>query len=90
MNKSKSIELSNIALLACKKLLSSKEYSEIHDYINKYNEWGLGMETLIDSLYEEKQYLEKEQFEKIKEAMVSMGLSESNRMEKLSHNVKNT
>ena len=90
MKNNHSIKLCNIALEANKNLIDSEAYEEIADYINKNNEWGIGIEMLIDILCEEKSQVEKGQFKKIKEAMKSMGLEKGNRMETLNNYVKNT
>ena len=90
MKNNHNIKLCNIALEANKNLIDSEAYEEISDYINKNNEWGIGIEMLIDILCEEESQIEKDQFKKIKEAMKSIGLEKNNRMETLNNYVKNT
>ncbi|MFD2205766.1 MafI family immunity protein [Kiloniella antarctica] len=46
----------------------------IHDYIYKYNEWGLGMETLVDALLEDDISITSEQKIVIVKAMEAMQL----------------
>lgn len=90
MKSNRRIKLCNIALEANKNLINSGAYEEISDYFNKHNEWGLGIEMLIDLICEEEIHLERDQFEKIRDAMESMGLGKSNRVECLFNYVKNT
>ena len=80
-DKKAKIELCNKDLEASKHHLSQEIYSEIHNYINTDNEWGLGIETLIDALTEEDIKIEKEQINKIRLAMASMGLGQNDRVE---------
>ena len=70
--------------------LNKEEYFQIHEYINKNNEWGLGIETLIDVLIEENKSIEKEQYNNILLAMTNMGLDQSKRVVELVKHVKNT
>lgn len=90
MNNKERIKLCNSALETCKGSLSAEAYSEIHDNINKYNEWGLGIETLIDILYEDDVSLNEEQFTKIQVSMESMGLGQSDRVGLIRELVRNT
>jgi len=84
------ISLCSIALESVDEYVNSKEYTEIHKFINKYDEWGIGLEMLIDVLCENNRKIEIDQFNKIKEAMISMGLHKSDRMTLLIKQVKNT
>ena len=90
MNDLKRIELCNKALEVCQQLLDEEMYSEIHDYINKYDEWGLGIEMLIDTLSEDDIKIELDQHKLILVAMESMGLDQSDRADLLMKQVKNT
>jgi len=90
MNNKHSFEVSNAALESTKDILPPVFYQEVSDYINKHNEWGLGIETLIDYLCEEESRVTVDQFNKIKEAMECMGLGKSERLKQLSGHVGNT
>ena len=90
MNNTERISLCNIALESNKMYLNKEEYFQIHEYINKNNEWGLGIETLIDVLIEENKSIEKEQYNNILLAMTNMGLDQSKRVVELVKHVKNT
>ena len=79
----KTIQLCNSALTECEMLVSREFAEEVSDYINKYNEWGVGIELLIDVLMEEDKKISIAQFNAVDAAMESMGLSESPRIKQL-------
>jgi hypothetical protein len=90
MNNKKRIELCNMALEGCGELINKKEFTEIHDYINKHAEWEVGMVMLIDILHSDKISINKEQFKKILVAMESMDLGEGEWADVLKNQVKIT
>jgi hypothetical protein len=71
-------------------LIPSGLFQDTYDNINRYNEWGLGIETLIDQISEFGIKISKQDFEKIKAAMVSMGLGDSDRLKYLWENDVNS
>ena len=81
--KNTSIKLCNDALQKCELLISRVVHDEIHAYINKDNEWGVGIEFLIDELTEKEIEITTIQYQSIESAMHSMGLSESDRLSAL-------
>ena len=81
--KNTSINLCNDALQKCELLISRKVHDEIHAYINKHNEWGVGIEFLIDELTEREIEITSSQFQSIESALNSMGLSESSKLSDL-------
>ena len=82
------IDHCNRALEAVRSVIPADLYTEVHDYINRHNEWGLGIETLIDGLSELELRITAEQFALIEAAMASMGLADSSRVSYLrDHNV---
>jgi hypothetical protein len=62
-------------------------YQGVFDYINEHDEWGLGMEVLIDHISESEIAISIQQFEAIKQAMASMGMGDCNRIQYLENNV---
>ena len=86
MNNNERIALCNAALESVKPLIPSSLFQDAYDNINKYNEWGLGIETLMDQISELGIKVSKQDFEKIKAAMVSMGLGDSDRLKYLWEN----
>jgi hypothetical protein len=74
------IDLCNQALEAVRPAIPSDLWNEVHDYINRFSEWGLGMELLIDRLGDTSVRITSEQFALIQAAMDSMGLGESSRV----------
>jgi len=72
-----SIELSKTAYELVKSRLPETDAKTIQEYIYDVNEWGLGMETLVDSLLEEDIPVTKEQKRAILKAMSSMNLDRS-------------
>jgi hypothetical protein len=75
-------------LEAVRSVIPSDLYTDVHDYINRHNAWGLGIETLIDGLSELEFHITAEQFALIETAMASMDLADSSRVTYLrGHNV---
>lgn len=82
------IDHCNRALEAVRSVIPSALYTDVHDYINRYDEWGLGIETLIDELIELEIPITTEQFALIETAMAAMDLADSSRVTYLrEHNV---
>ncbi|MEM6503987.1 MAG: MafI family immunity protein [Planctomycetota bacterium] len=77
------IDLCNRALEAVHSTIPDDLYRDIFDYINERNEWGLGMEILIDQISEYEIKISLQQFEAIEKAMTSMEMSNNNRMQYL-------
>lgn len=48
---------------------------DIYEYIHKVNEWGLGVETVIDYLVEENTELSPGEMEALSEAATSMAIN---------------
>ena len=91
MHNNKVITLCNNALNSVKDTISEQHFKQVHDYINKHNEWGLGMEFLIDWLIDEKTSIARKQYEQIQVAISAMNLDHSYRMNYLEkHNVKSS
>ncbi|MBL8000517.1 MAG: MafI family immunity protein [Flavobacteriales bacterium] len=57
-------------------IIPAELYTEVSDYINRHNEWGVGMDVLVDSLIDGKIRITPEQFTLIEQAMASMGLAQ--------------
>ena len=74
------IDLCNAALEAVRPTIPADLFRDVDDDINRFDEWGLGMEVLIDQLAEFEIEISREQFGLIKTAMDSMGVGESNRV----------
>lgn len=74
------VVLCNRALEAVRPLIPSNLHIEVSDYINRHDEWGVGMELLVDQLSELGIQITKEQFGLIESAMASMGLAEDLRV----------
>ncbi len=74
------IELCNQALEPFRPQLPPSLYREVHDLINRYDEWGIGMEFLIDWIGEFEIEITAEQLRKIEAAMTAMDWAESDRM----------
>ena len=68
------IDLCNRALEAVQAIIPAGLHRDVRAYINDYDEWGLGMEVLIDQLAEFDIKITREQRRLIQEAMDSMGL----------------
>ncbi len=74
------IVLCNQALEGVRSTIPSELHTEVSDYINRHNEWGVGMELLIDQLSEREVRITREQFTLIETAMASMGLADDVRV----------
>jgi hypothetical protein len=74
------IDLCNRALESVRPAIPSDLFRDAHDYINRFDEWLLGMEVLIDQLAEFGIKIDREQFGLIREAMDSMGLADCDRV----------
>ncbi len=80
------IDHCNQALEAVRLAIPADLYRDVHDSINSFDEWGHGMEVLIDQLSEFDIKITREQFGLIQAAMASMGLGECDRVEYLRKN----
>ncbi len=74
------IDLCNRALDGVRHAVPADLTREVHDCINRFDEWGLGMEMLIDQLIESGIRIAPEQFDLIQAAMDAMGLGDSGRV----------
>ncbi len=74
------IDLCTKALQAVRPDIPPDLFGAVDDYINRFDEWGLGMEVLIDQLAELGVEISPQQFGLIREAMDSMGLGQSDRV----------
>ncbi|MGC1274501.1 MAG: MafI family immunity protein [Planctomycetaceae bacterium] len=74
------IALSNQALEAVRSRIPDDLFRGVHDYINRFNEWGVGMKMLIDQISEYEIKITVEQFDLIHAAMISMHLGDSDRL----------
>jgi hypothetical protein len=82
------IELCNRALNSVTGLIPADLHNDVYDYINRFNEWGVGMELLIDRIGDLEIVITGEQFDLICTAMRAMGLDQSNRVAWLrEHNI---
>jgi hypothetical protein len=82
------IDLCNRALEVVRPIIPADLHTEVSDFINRHNEWGVGMETLVDGLSELEIRITTEQFASIEAAMASMDLADSSRVSYLrDHNV---
>ena len=90
MNNETRINAWNEALEIAKGFIPVEVYREISDFINKHDVWGVGIESLIGYLCEEKCTLTLIQFEKLHKAMEITGFGKSERLKELSTNVTNT
>ena len=52
-NRKKNLELSKVAFEAIRSLLPRTSAEHIREYIYDHNEWGLGVEMIVDVLLEE-------------------------------------
>ena len=77
------IDRCNRAIESIKELIPDVQFRDVHDYINCHDEWGLGMEILIDHLIELEIKISPRQFELIHGAMKSMGRDECDRLKYL-------
>ncbi|WP_165219971.1 MafI family immunity protein [Aquisphaera insulae] len=74
------IDLCGEALEAVRSSIPPDLFRDVDDYINRFDEWGLGMEVLIDQLGELDIVISPEQFDLIRAAMDSIGQGESDRL----------
>ncbi len=74
------IDLCNAALESVRTHIPADLYRDVFDYINRHNEWGLGLETLIDQLSELEIKITADQFSLIERAMASMDLAGDQRV----------
>ena len=74
------IDLCTKALQAVRPDIPADIHDAVDDYINRFDEWGLGMEVLVDQLAELGVEISLQQFGLIREAMDSMGLGQSDRV----------
>jgi hypothetical protein len=70
------IDRCNRALEAVRSVIPADLYTDVHDYINRHDEWGLGIEILVDGLIEWELRITAEQFALIEDAMGAMGLAD--------------
>jgi hypothetical protein len=77
------IDLCNRALAGVRPAIPADLFRDVDDDINRYDEWGLGMEVLIDHLCDFDIKITGEQFSLIHAAMASMGLGECERVKYL-------
>jgi len=66
--------LSEHAFELARDLLDADQAKEISEFIYKYNEWGMGLETLVDVLLEDNIAVSSDQKKAIMVAMREMGL----------------
>lgn len=78
------IDACNAALEITRGSISDERYSEVSYYINEVNEWGLGIEFLIDWICDDDIAISETQRDCILSALTSMGLDKSSRAEWLS------
>ena len=76
MTRPQTIELCNQALEGVRVIIPSELHTTVSDYINRHDEWGVGMELLVDQLNEGEVRITREQFTLIETAMASMGLAD--------------
>lgn len=82
------IDLCNNALEATRELIPPEVYTEAYDYINRYSEWGVGIEALIDGLTDLEIQISSDQFSLIEAATAAMEWGNSTRISYLrDHNV---
>lgn len=74
------IDLCNRALDSVRSIIPPPLCADVSDYINKQDEWGIGMEILIDQLGEFDIPITLEQLGLIEAAMKSMDLAKSEGM----------
>ncbi|MEL6725650.1 MAG: MafI family immunity protein [Pseudomonadota bacterium] len=71
------LELSSFAFSQLEQTLSTADAKIIRNYIFEHNEWGLGMETLVDVILEQDIVISPEQKQAVMTAMSAMGLQRS-------------
>lgn len=72
----------NLAIEACRKLLTEEEYREVFDY-NDHSEWGLSIELLADIILEKEGRITGEQLKLIEESFTLMKMDSEGRIEHL-------
>jgi hypothetical protein len=88
MRQNRVIDLCNQALGAVKDVISTRQYRDAHDTINKHGEHGLAIENLIDWICEDGTRITDRQFQDIEKAMEKMGMGDADRVQYLrQHNV---
>lgn len=71
------LELSSFAFSQLEQTLSTADAEIIRDYIFEHNEWGLGMETLVDFILDRDIVISSDQKHAVLAAMSAMGLQRS-------------
>jgi len=84
------IDLCNQALEAVRGVLPPETIHEVDEYINRFDEWGLGIEMTIDTLIELELKISRSQFLAIEAAMNAMDQRQSNRLVWLKQHCVNT
>ena len=74
------IELCNRALESVRALILADLHQNVFEDINRFNEWGVGMEMLIDQMSDREIRVTLKQFRFIEAAMAAMGLADSARV----------
>ena len=77
------LELSKNAYAAVASKLEENIRGDIYEYIHEVNEWGLGVETIIDYLVEEEIELSQEEMNALSEAASSMAIDRGLKMIKV-------
>jgi len=72
----------NLAIDACRKLLTEEEFREVFDY-NDHSEWGLAIESLADIVGEKEIPINSAQLKHIEESFALMKLNPEGRIEYL-------
>ncbi len=71
------MNLCNEALESVRGLIPENLFRNVNEYINQFNEWGLGIEVLIDQIIDLEITITLKQFNLIQVAMASMELENS-------------
>jgi len=77
------IDLCNVALSSVRHCVTGTLATEVDRLINEHNEWGVGLELLVDDLMELEIGLDTIQFSSILAAADAMGWGESERIQHL-------
>jgi hypothetical protein len=77
------IDLGNRAFVAVSHLLPDDLSRDVDDCINRFDEWGLGMEVLIDQISEFEIKITPEQFRLIQTAMAARNMGDDHRVNSL-------
>lgn len=72
INQEKFLALSKKAYISIEKLLPESDRQQIYEFIYLHNEWGLGIETIIDVIHEENIRVTDIQLQAIKNACNAM------------------